>query len=94
MARSYPVVLQRLGQGALHLSALNLVGPKLTADNHLELLDAASGKSKAQLQQLLAERFPAAAVPQVLRKLPVPKAEPRAHVLPLPLPLPLLLAQR
>jgi hypothetical protein len=64
------VVLDRLARGSLHLSAINLFGPKLTDDNHLELLDAAAGKSKAEVQQLLAERLPAPDAPTVLRKLP------------------------
>lgn len=70
VVRRFPLALERLQRGALHLSALKLLGPRLTEENHRQLLDAAAGKSKPQLQQLLAERFPEPDVPTVVRKLP------------------------
>jgi 5-methylcytosine-specific restriction endonuclease McrA len=83
------MLVRKLQQGELHLSALKLLGPKLTDDNHQSLLSAASGKSKSQLQALLAERFPVADVASVVRKLPRPAQRPVAEPLSL-LPLPSL----
>src|SRR5688572_13726124 len=45
-ARRFPVVLERLADGSLHLTALSLLAPHLTAANHLEVLDSARHKSK------------------------------------------------
>jgi hypothetical protein len=70
VALKFPAVLGKLQRGELHLSAITLLAPKLTRENHAELFAAAFGKSKRELQALLAERFPAANVPTVVRKLP------------------------
>ena len=71
----YPVLLDKLRSGQLHLTAINRLGRKLTDDNHVELIEAACGRSKAELERLLAERFPANDVPTVVRKLPGPKRD-------------------
>lgn len=42
----------------MHLSALALLRPHLTEENHTELLDAVRGKSKRDVEMLLATRFP------------------------------------
>jgi HNH endonuclease len=42
----------------------------LTAENHRELFEAVSGKTKLQIREVLAERFPQADVPASLKKLP------------------------
>jgi hypothetical protein len=44
----------------------------LTADNHLQLLDAATHKSKRQVEQMIAEMHPRPDVPSLVRKLPSP----------------------
>jgi hypothetical protein len=76
LARRFPAVLEHLRRGQIHLSALKVLGARLTGENHRELLAAASGRSKSELEKLIAERFPAAAVPTVVRKLPRPVATP------------------
>jgi hypothetical protein len=72
LARRFPVVEELLASGAVHLSVLSLLRERLTDDNHAELLQAASGKSKRQVEQLLAGRFPrpdvASSVTRVLMK--------------------------
>src|SRR5918996_655818 len=45
-ARRFPVILDKLSEGALHVTAVSLLGPHLTAANHVELLDMARHKSK------------------------------------------------
>jgi hypothetical protein len=66
----FPIVLERLASGAVHLSALQLLSERLTDENHAELLDAASGKTKREVEHLLAARFPKPDVPASLRKRP------------------------
>jgi hypothetical protein len=69
-ARAYPVIFELVAQGRLHLSAINLLAPHLTKNNHEELLGLACGKSKRQVEELLAARFSQPDVLAVVRKLP------------------------
>jgi hypothetical protein len=70
VARKYPVVFEMLERRELHLTAICEVRDWLTAENHRELLEAVSGKTKLQIREILAERFPQADVPASLKKLP------------------------
>lgn len=45
-ARRFPIVLELLAGGRLHLSAICLLAPHLTEENHLSLLEAAAHRSK------------------------------------------------
>jgi hypothetical protein len=74
LARRYPVVLELVQSGKLHLSGLLLVAPHLTEAGHRELLAAACGKSKREVEKLVAERFPKPDVPTTVRKLPERRA--------------------
>ena len=56
--RSYPHLLERIREGALHLAGANLLAPRLTPENHVELLDLARHKSKRAIEELLADRAP------------------------------------
>ncbi|HEY3497795.1 MAG TPA: HNH endonuclease signature motif containing protein [Polyangiaceae bacterium] len=67
LATRFPVVPSLLASGALHLSALELLRDHLTEQNHGELFAAASGKSKREVEVLLAARFPRADVPATIR---------------------------
>jgi hypothetical protein len=57
-ARQFPAAYGLLAEGRLHLTALVLLAPYLTQENTDELFAAATHQSKAQIEQLLAERFP------------------------------------
>jgi hypothetical protein len=57
-ARLYPVIFERIAAGRVHLSAVNLLAPYLTPASANELLAAADYKTKAELEQWLATRFP------------------------------------
>ncbi|MDF2692016.1 MAG: hypothetical protein K0S65_399 [Labilithrix sp.] len=70
LVRRFPSVLGRLERGEIHLSALALLAKHLTEDNHEELLRAASHKSKREVQELLAARFPKDDLPSTIRLLP------------------------
>jgi 5-methylcytosine-specific restriction endonuclease McrA len=58
MARRFPVIFEALAEGRLHLTAISLLSPHLTEDTAEELLAASSHKSKAEIELLLAKRFP------------------------------------
>src|SRR5882762_2389326 len=57
-ARRWPVILGMVGEGALSLATVRLLSSHLTAENHQELLAAATGKSKRQVEELLVRYFP------------------------------------
>ena len=70
LVRRFPVALTIIERGEIHLTALLLLREHLTDDNHQELLRAASGKSKNEVQHLLAERFPRPDAPSRIQMLP------------------------
>jgi hypothetical protein len=70
LSREFPVVLGMLAKGELHLSAVKLLAPVLSAENCEELVRAARFTSKRQVELMLAQRFPRADVPNVICKLP------------------------
>ncbi|HEY6868078.1 MAG TPA: hypothetical protein VI792_12525 [Candidatus Eisenbacteria bacterium] len=57
-ARRFPALLPALADGRLHLAAVCLLAPHLTLGNADELIAAAVHKSKGEVEQLLAQRFP------------------------------------
>jgi hypothetical protein len=70
LVRQFPEALEMLGRGEIHLTALRLLAPRLTAEN-LELLQQARFKSKQEVQELIARHFPQADVSDSIRRLPV-----------------------
>ena len=82
VARQFPVIFELLERRELHLTAVCLLRDYLTAENYLELLTEASHKTKWQVQELIARRFPRPDVGSSVRKLPAR-----------PLPTPALSAQ-
>ncbi len=57
-ARAFPLILERVRSGELHLSGLRLLVPHLTQANHVELLDRARHRSKRAIEEMLADRAP------------------------------------
>jgi hypothetical protein len=68
--KSFPRILPLLEEGALSLTTVQLLGRKLTAENQDLLLTAACGRTKRQVQELLAGWFPKPDVPDSMRKIP------------------------
>ena len=62
-ARRFPRILDALEEGRLHLTAVVRLAPYLRQWNADELLSAAEHKTKMQVLELIAERFPRADVP-------------------------------
>ena len=63
LGRQFRRVLELFGSGALHLTTIKLLAPHLTPDNHVQLLERARGKTKREVEQLVAEIAPAPDVP-------------------------------
>lgn len=73
-ARRFPAVLASLEQGLVHLTAVRLLSPVLTDDNHRDVLAQATHKSKREVEELLARLRPQPDVGTQVRKLPASKA--------------------
>jgi hypothetical protein len=68
--RRLPAVIEALRSGQVHLVGLRLLVPHLTAENHGEILAQATGKSKREIEELVARLSPQPPVPSTIRKLP------------------------
>jgi hypothetical protein len=83
--RRLPAVIETFRSGQVHLSGLRLLAPHLTAENHRKLLAEAAGKTKREIEELVAQLAPQPAVAPTVRKLPVrpapASAEPLAFAL-------------
>ena len=69
-ARRFPEIFCAVADGRLHLSAVVLLAPHLSPESAAELLAAASFQTRAQIEELLAARFPRPDVPDRVRALP------------------------
>ncbi|MCB9578327.1 MAG: hypothetical protein H6717_14985 [Polyangiaceae bacterium] len=62
-AKSYPLALEMIADGRLHLTGLSLIAKRLTPENHAQLLEDVAGKTKADILIVLARWFPKPDVP-------------------------------
>jgi len=69
-ARRHPEILEAVHRGELHLTAVGLLAPRLTAGNFAELICAARHRSAEEVRQLLADREPRPALPTSVRRIP------------------------
>ena len=69
-AREHPILLELLGDGRLHLSAIAKLAPVLAAENRDFVLRRACHRSKREIEELVAELVPRPDVPSSIRKLP------------------------
>ncbi len=83
-ARRCPAILDLLAAGAVTLTTIGLIAPHLTAENHEALLAAIRGKSKREVENLVAAIRPQPAVPSSIRKLPQPALKPASDATPPP----------
>ena len=66
VAQACPAALDALADGRVHLTGLRLLAPHLTPETAHELLLAAAGKSKSDVERMLAERSPRSEVSALL----------------------------
>jgi 5-methylcytosine-specific restriction endonuclease McrA len=85
-ARQFPDLLVRIERGEISLSTIVLVAKYLTEDSYDEMIAAVAGKTKLEVQEILARRAPKPDVPErivpltsePLVMLPAPPSETRA----------------
>jgi len=75
VCRYFPEAFELVARGDLHLSALCGLAPHLNLENATELFAACRRKTRRQVEELLAARFPKPDVREQIRRLPG-----RAHV--------------
>jgi 5-methylcytosine-specific restriction endonuclease McrA len=56
-ARQFPAIFEALAEGRLHLTGICLLAPHLSDENARALIEAASNKGKAEIEELLARHF-------------------------------------
>ncbi len=69
-ARRFPVVLEMVERGELHLTAIHLLARHLTADNFADVLRSAAHKSSREIERLVAALAPQPDVASCIRRLP------------------------
>jgi len=66
--RRLPSILDAATAGRVHLTGLRLLAPHLTEENHGRLLAEAAGKSKREIEEIVARLAPRPPVPATVRK--------------------------
>ena len=56
--RRFPVLFDKLATGQVHLTAVYLIAPYLTAENADKLIRLVTGKRKREVEELVMRRFP------------------------------------
>ncbi len=70
VSRRFPLVLELLAAGRIHLNTVRLLGLHLTDENHGALLEEACGGSRSLVEAIVARLHPRPAVPATLRRVP------------------------
>jgi hypothetical protein len=74
-ASKVPALLPAVADGSLNLNAVLLLAPHLTTQNADELIGAAAGKTRPEIEHLIAERFPRSETLAMVHDLSVPTSE-------------------
>jgi len=69
-ARRFPIILDRLADGSVHLTAVRLLAPHMTAENHIEMLAAARHRGKRAVEVMVAALRPLPDVRTTIRRVP------------------------
>src|SRR5688572_21307508 len=56
--RRFPTILRMLAEGSVTLAAARLLAPHLTVGNHLQVLESARGKTKVEVERIVAGLSP------------------------------------
>ena len=76
--RRFPALLDCLVSGSMTLTSVRILGPHLTSENHAAVLESAKGRTRRQIEALVAALAPRPDVAAGVRKLPAPTAPPAA----------------
>jgi len=79
----FPAILESLASGAMSLTSVRLLHRHLTPENHQDVLARAGGRSRREIEALVAELAPRPDAPTSVRKLPAPPMRPLLRTVPL-----------
>jgi hypothetical protein len=68
--RRFPAALDAIRDGRVHLWGMRLLAPHFTEANHRELIALAAGKTKREIEEVLASLAPRAPVASMIRSVP------------------------
>ena len=71
VGRRFPLVLEMIARGEIHLTGVHLLARHLTEENHVSLLARARGRTKREIEELVAEIAPRPDMPSRVAALPV-----------------------
>lgn len=71
-SRRWPAILPLLATGEINLTTVVLLGPHLTEENHDAMFEASRGKSKSEIERLIAALQPQPDIASSVRRLPEP----------------------
>jgi hypothetical protein len=84
-AREFPAIFTMVAEGRLHLAGACLLAPHLTPENGPRLLAAAEHQTKAEIERLIAERFPQSEMLGLVEAIPGPATMPDDRLAPGPI---------
>jgi hypothetical protein len=67
--KQFPLLLDAIANGELHLTGLLMLGPHLTPENHVEVLQRAKFRTKKELARLVRELNPLPRIPDLIEPL-------------------------
>jgi hypothetical protein len=70
VARQFPLLLDMLEEGSIHLTGIKLLGPHLTEENHRRVLESARWKTKLEIGEIVARLHPRPDVPTSVMPIP------------------------
>lgn len=70
LSKKFPIILEMIASGEIHMSSVTLLGPVMTDENYQNLLSESKGRSKREVELLVAKSMPKPDVPDSIRKLP------------------------
>src|SRR3954463_16403181 len=74
-ARRLPAILEAVRSGRVHVTALRLLAPHLTEENHREVIARAAGRTREQVAELVVSLAPRPVPATEIRKLPAPRSQ-------------------
>ena len=75
LARQFPIIYTLIEEGKIHMTAISILGSLLTEENHREVLEEACGKTKEEMELLVARLSPQPETRDLIRTIPQPKLE-------------------
>jgi hypothetical protein len=70
-ARRFPEIYDYLADGSLHVTGVAMLAPYLKPDNCTHVLAEASGRTKRELERLIAQLAPKPDTPDLVRRMPL-----------------------